>query len=148
MAWDIRDDGFAITLSSYVPDLLAGDLRERIAGTLAARGLQPGQVDEWAVHPGGRAILDRVEDSLGLERNGLHASRNVLRDYGNMSSATLLFVLKELLDEAESAPAVTCAMAFGPGLTLETAVLERLGCTVPQAPRPAVRLRPQPLHAS
>ncbi len=148
MAWDIRDDGFAITLSSYVPDLLAGDLRERIADTLAARGLRPGQVDEWAVHPGGRAILDRVEDSLGLERNGLHASRNVLRDYGNMSSATLLFVLKELLDEAESAPAVTCAMAFGPGLTLETAVLERLGCTVPQAPRPAVRLRPQPLHAS
>lgn len=146
MAWDIRDDGFAITLSSYVPDLLAGDLRERITGTLAARGLHPGQVDEWAVHPGGRAILDRVEDSLGLERNGLRASRNVLRDYGNMSSATLLFVLKELLDEAESAPAITCAMAFGPGLTLETALLERLGCTVPQPPQPAADTRkPAPL---
>lgn len=141
MAWDIRDDGFAITLSSYVPDLLAGDLRERITGTLAARGLHPGQVDEWAVHPGGRAILDRVEDSLGLERNGLRASRNVLRDYGNMSSATLLFVLKELLDEAESAPAITCAMSFGPGLTLETALLERLGCTVPQSPQPAADTR-------
>lgn len=148
MAWDIRDDGFAITLSSYVPDLLAGDLQERIAGTLAGRGLRPEQVDEWAVHPGGRAILDRVEDSLGLERNGLHASRNVLRDYGNMSSATLLFVLKELLDEAESAPAVTCAMAFGPGLTLETAVLERLGCTVPQRSLPAADTRRSALLVS
>ncbi len=148
MAWDIRDDGFAITLSSYVPDLLAGDLRERIAGTLAARGLQFREVDEWAVHPGGRAILDRVEDSLGLERNGLRASRNVLRDYGNMSSATLLFVLKELLDEAENAPALTCAMAFGPGLTLETALLERLGCTVPQASQHLAEKRRHALQPS
>ena len=67
---------------------------------------------------------------------------------GAGKTVTVLTAVKELLDEAESAQAVTCAMAFGPGLTLETAVLERLGCTVPQAPRPAVRLRPQPLHAS
>jgi predicted naringenin-chalcone synthase len=59
-----------------------------------------------------------------------------------MSSATILFVLKELLDEAESEPAMTCAMAFGPGLTVETAVLERLGCTVPSAKPPAMQSHP------
>ena len=81
------------------------------------------------MHPGGRSILDKVEASLELGDSALEASRAVLRDYGNMSSATILFVLKEMLDSAETARATTCAMAFGPGLTVETAVLERIGCS-------------------
>jgi predicted naringenin-chalcone synthase len=79
------------------------------------------------VHPGGRAILDKVQESLRLAPDTLEASRSVLRDYGNMSSATILFVLKEMLDSAESESASLCAMAFGPGLTVETAVMQRIG---------------------
>ncbi|HRK16649.1 MAG TPA: 3-oxoacyl-[acyl-carrier-protein] synthase III C-terminal domain-containing protein, partial [Prosthecobacter sp.] len=133
MAWDIGDTGFNIVLSSYVPDIIGANIRELLGGVLLRQNLGFGQIGEWAVHPGGRAILDKVQQSLALEPDALDASRAVLRDYGNMSSATILFVLKELLDKAESEPAMTCALAFGPGLTVEAAVLERLGCTVPPA---------------
>lgn len=135
MAWEIGDEGFNIVLSSYVPDLIGANIRRLIGGILQRQNLSLEGIDEWAVHPGGRAILDKVGQSLALPPDALRASRTVLRDYGNMSSATILFVLKELLDDAESEPAMTCAMAFGPGLTVETAVLERLGCTVPPAVR-------------
>jgi predicted naringenin-chalcone synthase len=70
-----------------------------------------------------------VQESLHLAENSLEASRTILRDYGNMSSATILFVLKEMLDSAETESATLCAMAFGPGLTVETAVMQRVGCT-------------------
>lgn len=133
MAWEIGDEGFNIVLSSYVPDIIGTNIRSLLEGMLQRNALTLEKIDEWAVHPGGRAILDKVEQSLALQEGALAASRTILRDYGNMSSATILFVLKELLDDAESEPAMTCAMAFGPGLTVETAVLERLGCTVPPA---------------
>lgn len=130
MAWDIGNEGFNIVLSSYVPDILGTRIRPLLEGLLERHDLTLPEIEEWAVHPGGRAILDKVEEGLGLPENSLHAARQVLRDYGNMSSATVMFVLKELLDGAESDGAMTCAMAFGPGLTVETAMLERCGCTV------------------
>lgn len=130
MAWDIGNQGFNIVLSSYVPEVLGARVRPLLEGVLERAGLDLTQVEEWAVHPGGRAILDKVQESLGLPDEALEASRQVLRDYGNMSSATVMFVLKELLDGADEGQALTCAMAFGPGLTVETAVLERCGCTV------------------
>lgn len=130
MAWDIGNEGFNIVLSSYVPEILGSRVRPLLEEVLQRGGLTLQQVEEWAVHPGGRAILDKVEESLGLPDEALQASRQVLRDYGNMSSATVLFVLKELLDTADEGSALTCAMAFGPGLTVETAMLERCGCTV------------------
>ncbi len=142
MAWEIGDEGFNIVLSSYVPYIIGANIRALLGGVLQRQNLAFDKIDEWAVHPGGRAILDKVQQSLALKPEALNASRSILRDYGNMSSATILFVLKELLDEAESEPAMTCAMAFGPGLTVETAVLERLGCTVPSAKPPAMQSHP------
>ena len=142
MAWEIGDEGFNIVLSSYVPDIIGANIRALLGGVLQRQNLAFDKIDEWAVHPGGRAILDKVQQSLALKPEALNASRSILRDYGNMSSATILFVLKELLDEAECEPAMTCAMAFGPGLTVETAVLERLGCTVPSAKVPAMQSLP------
>jgi len=130
MAWNIGDEGFNLVLSSYVPEIIGTNLRPLLEGVFQREQLAFTDFAEWAVHPGGRAILDKVESSLGLASDTLEASRQVLRDYGNMSSATILFVLKELLDSAESERATTCAMSFGPGLTVETAVLERMGCTV------------------
>lgn len=134
MAWDIGDNGFNMVLSAYVPDLIGSNLRAMLGGILAKRHMTLADIDEWAVHPGGRAILEQVEQHLELPDRALEISRGVLRDYGNMSSPTVMFVLKGILEEAETDRATTCAMAFGPGLTVETAVLERCGAAIP-APR-------------
>jgi predicted naringenin-chalcone synthase len=130
MAWDIGDNGFNMVLSAYVPGLIGSNIREILSGVLAKRDLKLSDIDEWAVHPGGRAILEQVEQHLELPPEALEMSRDVLRDYGNMSSPTVMFVLKGMLEEAETDHATTCAIAFGPGLTVETAVLERCGAAI------------------
>lgn len=142
MAWEVGNEGFNMVLSSYVPDLIGVNVRSIIGGMLDQRGHDIEDIGAWAVHPGGRAILDKVEASLSLDATALAASRNVLREYGNMSSATVLFVLKELLASGQTANALTLAMAFGPGLTVETAVLEHV-CGAP--PRAEVRRERHPL---
>lgn len=123
MAWDIGDRGFNIVLSSYVPDILAARIRPILERLLARGDKELSDVDLWAIHPGGRAILDRVEESLELRPEQTTASRETLRDYGNMSSATILFVLKNMMQSGHSLAQRVCAMAFGPGLTIETAML-------------------------
>jgi predicted naringenin-chalcone synthase len=129
MAWEIGNEGFNIVLSSYVPDIIGGNIRQLLNAVLKRHDTNVDEIEEWAVHPGGRAILDKVQESLHLKPDALEAARTILRDYGNMSSATILFVLKEMLDSAETDRATLCAMAFGPGLTVETAVMERIGST-------------------
>lgn len=123
MAWDIGNEGFNIVLSSYVPDILAANIRPMVEDLLTQGRIGIGDIDLWAVHPGGRAILDRIETTLALRPEQLAASRATLRDFGNMSSVTMLFVLKHLLVSGETQPRRVCAMAFGPGLTVETAIL-------------------------
>jgi predicted naringenin-chalcone synthase len=125
MAWRIGDKGFEITLSTYVPDVIGANIRSLIESTLAAAGLRVEDIGRWAVHPGGKAILDKVQSELPLTPEQIRASRDVLYKYGNMSSATSLFVLKELLetDSVEARDERVCAIAFGPGLTVETAIL-------------------------
>jgi predicted naringenin-chalcone synthase len=81
-------------------------------------------IAHWAIHPGGRSILDKTEAKLGLREEQLLPSRETLRQYGNMSSATVLFVLKAILESPSTlAGERTCAMAFGPGLTVETGLM-------------------------
>lgn len=126
MAWTIGDQGFDMVLSGYVPRIVAAELPAALVPLLGDRG--PTGIDRWAVHPGGRAVLDKVQASLGLLPEQLAPSREVLRRYGNMSSATVLFVLQELLRQPSTAPEgreQICALAFGPGLTVETALLTR-----------------------
>ncbi|WP_031548944.1 type III polyketide synthase [Parvularcula oceani] len=116
ITWDIGDQGFDMVLSGEVP----GALRTGLPA--AARAIVPegcGEIDLWAVHPGGRSILDAVENALELPAGALSASRRVLRDYGNMSSPTVLFVLDAMQREAPAAGAPGLALAFGPGLTAE-----------------------------
>lgn len=127
MAWDIGNEGFNIVLSSYVPDIIGRNIQSLLADSLAKHDITLKDIQEWAVHPGGRSILDKVEEGLSLADDALDASRRVLKSFGNMSSATILFVLKEMLKKADQEPvsALVCAMAFGPGLTVETALLER-----------------------
>lgn len=124
MAWTIGDHGFNMILSNYIPDLLSEGLDRFINPIFETFSLSASEIDLWAVHPGGRAILDKAEKTLGLSSDALQSARKVLSEYGNMSSATILFVLKELMQNtAKPASGRTLAMAFGPGLTLETAYL-------------------------
>ena len=81
-------------------------------------------IAHWAIHPGGRSILDKTESKLGLTEAQLLPSRETLRTNGNMSSATILFVMKEILDGESTADGDrVCAMAFGPGLTVESGLM-------------------------
>lgn len=121
MAWTIGDEGFEMVLSSYVPKII-GEYIESALTPLFARGTGASDVEHWAIHPGGRSILDRVESALGLSEPQLVPSRETLRDYGNMSSATVLFVLRHILAAATPGERI-CAMAFGPGLTVESGLM-------------------------
>ncbi len=113
--WDIGDHGFVMHLSGEVPGRIAEALHDRaFADTLS--GGDPAEVDGWAVHAGGRSILDAVEHGLGLAPDRLAASRAVLREGGNMSSSTLMFVLARFMDKPVSRGV---ALAFGPGLAAE-----------------------------
>lgn len=119
MTWDVTDLGFRMGLSPRVPDVLARHVGDVVAQLLAGAGLRTADVAGWAVHPGGPRILDVVRDQLGLDETQLAASRRVLAQHGNCSSATVLLVLEELADV--DGPVVS--MAFGPGLTLYAALL-------------------------
>jgi predicted naringenin-chalcone synthase len=115
--WTITDRGFAMHLSGEVPRRITTALADPDFRSAALGGASPDAIDGWAVHAGGRSILDAVEHALALPGHALDASRAVLRDNGNMSSATLMFVLDRVL----RGPAVTrgVALAFGPGLAAE-----------------------------
>jgi predicted naringenin-chalcone synthase len=82
--------------------------------------MAPAEIGLWAVHPGGRSVVDAVGHGLGIPEAGLATSRAVLRENGNMSSATVMFVLRRMLDAAPPAGTPGCALAFGPGLSAET----------------------------
>ncbi|CDX41218.1 Chalcone and stilbene synthase domain protein [Mesorhizobium plurifarium] len=116
MTWDIRDHGFDMFLSGKVPAAVHETLRSNQDAILGGR--PPEAIDLWAVHPGGRSILDAVERALDLAPAALGPSREVLRRYGNMSSATVMFVMEEML-KAQGGQ-LGCGMSFGPGLTAET----------------------------
>ncbi|HLZ77917.1 MAG TPA: type III polyketide synthase [Sphingomonas sp.] len=114
--WTIGDEGFEMHLSGEVPGRIADALREPDARRKIMGDRDPAALD-WAVHAGGRSILDAVEHALDLPGDALAASRSVLRRYGNMSSATLMFVLADLMERPARSDGV--AMAFGPGLAAE-----------------------------
>ena len=115
--WDITDRGFAMHLSGEVPARIAAGLADPEFARAATGGVDPREVDAWAVHAGGRSILDAVERGLALPPDALAESRSVLEDVGNMSSATLMFVLASLLEGPPVSRGV--ALAFGPGLAAE-----------------------------
>jgi predicted naringenin-chalcone synthase len=130
MAWTIADEGFRMRLSTYVPQILSEHLEPLLSGMGRQLGFSADEVDRWAVHPGGRAIVDRVEEGLGGVVSGMASSRAVLAEYGNMSSATVLFVLAHLFRDTPSptpdvGPEKIVAMAFGPGLSIEAGLLLR-----------------------
>jgi predicted naringenin-chalcone synthase len=115
--WRIGDTGFEMTLSGEVPVRIRDALAEEKVRSTIFNGWGPDQISSWAVHAGGRSILDAAEKGLELPQGALWASRDVLARCGNMSSSTLMFVLSELIDRPDTGKGV--AIAFGPGLAAE-----------------------------
>lgn len=124
MTWEVGDSGFSMGLSAEVPALIERALPEWIDAQLAARGLTRSSIAGWAIHPGGPRVIESVVRALGLPTEAGDASRGVLRDYGNMSSATLLFILERLVRGGVEGPIV--ALAFGPGLSAEMLLVSAL----------------------
>jgi predicted naringenin-chalcone synthase len=118
ITWNIRGQGFDMLLSGRVPHEISHALAEH-AELITGTKKESRTIDLWAVHPGGRSVLDAVAEALQLSPRAMEASRTILARFGNMSSATVMFVLRELMAKARSGQQ-GCAMSFGPGLTAET----------------------------
>lgn len=127
MAWELSSTGFLMTLSGYVPELLEEDFEPLVARALNHAGTNKEQITHWCIHPGGKRILEAIHKSLELHNGELQTSYDVLQNFGNMSSPTILFVLKDILHSISGAHArnetsKVLGAAFGPGLTMETFV--------------------------
>ena len=125
ITWRIGGAGFDMVLSGKVPRTIGHGLPPSMDRIL--NGWAPEDVALWAIHPGGRTIIDAVQDALGLGDEQVATSRGVLRRFGNMSSATIMFVLKEMMAARPARGLLGCAMAFGPGLTAESMLLRTAG---------------------
>ena len=121
MSWRIGDHGFTMTLSAQVPEVIKSELKPWLEGWLNKQNLSMDKVATWAIHPGGPRIVSAAASALELSKEAVKTSLDVLNDCGNMSSPTILFILQRLLDEGARGPCV--ALAFGPGLVVEAALL-------------------------
>ncbi|HLF45094.1 MAG TPA: type III polyketide synthase [Chitinophagaceae bacterium] len=124
MAWELSSKGFQMTLSSYIADMIEENFDELVQNALSTMNLDKEKITHWCIHPGGKKILEAVHKSLEFSNGQLQPCYDVLKNYGNMSSPTVLFVLQKImnaLDKKEPA-SIFCA-AFGPGLTMETFIL-------------------------
>jgi alkylresorcinol/alkylpyrone synthase len=124
MAFNLGDHGFTMVLSSYVPDVLAAHAQDFVDAFLAEHDLARADVRHWGIHPGSTKIVDYIQRELGLCDDDVRVSHDVLAEFGNMSSATILFVLERIVTTRRPSPGdYGVLMAFGPGLTVEAALL-------------------------
>ena len=125
MGWKIGNFGFEMSLSPELPKIILESAVPALENILRGNNIKKEDIKHWALHPGGRAILDALQKGLNLAEEQMHLSRKVLRNFGNMSSASILFVLKEIIDSQTVEPdEYCCAVAFGPGLTMEAALMK------------------------
>jgi predicted naringenin-chalcone synthase len=122
LAWELSSSGFLMTLSGFVPELLEEDFNPLVERALEKAGIMRSEIAHWCVHPGGRRILDAIHRSLSFTNGDLKYSYETLREVGNLSSATILFVLKKIMDSGLATGQRVFGAAFGPGLTMETFV--------------------------
>jgi alpha-pyrone synthase len=117
ITWHVGNSGFEMALSGLIPSTITASLPGYLSSILGTN--KADDLTHWVIHPGGRSVLDAVQSAVKLPDDKIQASRKVLRLYGNMSSATIMFVLKELLTP-ETILGYGCAMSFGPGMTIES----------------------------
>ncbi len=124
MAWELSSKGFLMTLSGYVADMIEENFDSLVQQALTAANLSKEDITHWCIHPGGKKILESVHKSLGFTNGQLQPCYEVLKDYGNMSSPTVLFVLEKIMTTLNKKEKNTVfGAAFGPGLTMETFIL-------------------------
>lgn len=120
MGWKIGNNGFEMMLSSELPKIILNSASPKAIEILEKKGINVSEVKHWALHPGGRAILDSLQNGLQLSDQQLEPSREVLKIFGNLSSVSILYVTKEILNRQQlNKDDLCCAIAFGPGLTME-----------------------------
>ncbi len=126
MAWTVGDFGFEMKLSTYVPEVIRNGIKKLTASLLEKISMQITNVDYFAIHPGGKKILEVIEQELGLSKEQNLNAYQVLRKFGNMSSPTVLFVLNRIVDDLTEADDKKniLSFAFGPGLTMESMLLQ------------------------
>jgi alkylresorcinol/alkylpyrone synthase len=122
MGWDIKEDGFGVVLSPALPTLLRRELSPAVNGFLSDHGLQVDDIKGFLLHPGGRRILETAQDVLGLTRSDLRHSWGILREFGNMSSATALFILDRAMRSGASGRHLLAA--FGPGFSAYFVIID------------------------
>jgi predicted naringenin-chalcone synthase len=126
MSWQLSSSGFLMKLSGYVPELIEKDFDDFLQNALQNAKMKKEEISHWCIHPGGKRILSSIQKCTHLSADDLQYSYRVLNDYGNMSSPTILFVLKEIMNSIKNKKekhANIFAAAFGPGLTMETFIL-------------------------
>ena len=126
MAWEVGDFGFEMKLSAYIPAIIKGGISKLTKNLFKELNLRLSDIDHFAIHPGGKKILEAIEDELKLPKNANKPAYAILRKYGNMSSPTVLFVLEEIwkhLTKKQRGEKIL-SFAFGPGLTLESMLLQ------------------------
>ncbi len=126
MSWELSSSGFLMKLSGYVPELIEQDFSRLLKNALESADTNEEEISHWCMHPGGKRILSSIEKCTSISQDDLQYSYRVLTDYGNMSSPTILFVLKEILNSLEKKREKKINIfgaAFGPGLTMETFIL-------------------------
>jgi predicted naringenin-chalcone synthase len=125
MGWKVGNNGFEMMLSSELPKIILNSAAPRAKEILTQKGVDVSAIKHWALHPGGRAILDSLQNGLQLSDEKLKPSREVLLNFGNLSSVSILFVLKNILQNTElKKDDYLCAIAFGPGLTMELVIFK------------------------
>jgi predicted naringenin-chalcone synthase len=123
MTWNITPVGFEMVLDARVPDFIGAEIDEVMVRACNKLNMDPSSIDKWAIHPGGKKILDTIRKKLNLDESVLQNSYNVLNHYGNMSSPTILFVLNEIMEDVHHPGEIILSIGFGPGLSIETAKL-------------------------
>jgi alkylresorcinol/alkylpyrone synthase len=124
MGFDLRSEGLKIVLSQRIPAVVKRELRPRVDAFLAEQGRSLDELSFFVLHPGGTRVLDNLRDVLDLEEDHVRASRDCLRRYGNLSSASILFVARDAIDAGQVAPgSLGLACAMGPGFSLEMLLL-------------------------
>jgi len=122
MGWDVEDPGLSVVFDRAIPPFIEEQLADAVDGMCAELGTSRDEIDRFCCHPGGVKVIDAIESALDLNQGELNLEREVLRDYGNMSAPTVLFVLERLLERG--LPGKVMMMAFGPGFTGAGMLLE------------------------
>lgn len=128
MSWNLSEHGFLMHLSSYIPRLIENHIDQLLQHAIDHSGICRERISQWAIHPGGKKILEAAAKALALDTNALAYSYEILKQYGNMSSASILFVLKKMLGANNNSDQSIFAAAFGPGITIETMLLNSSKC--------------------